>query len=115
MTTQDVVFLSTEEFDEISDSGSWLTLLVAIAGPGFVSGTQDMMQDLGFSHIAISLAFSIYALGFGLGPLVLAPISEVYGRNTMYRASMVLFTRGSNRVLLAESSLTLSLQSSTSH
>lgn len=51
-----------------------------------------MQRELNLSHIMASLAFSLYPLGFGLGPLVLAPISEVYGRNPMYLVSTVLFT-----------------------
>ncbi|KAK9894077.1 MFS general substrate transporter [Cystobasidium minutum MCA 4210] len=72
--------------------GAWLTTLVAIAGPGFVAGTASMQRELNLSHIMASLAFSLYPLGFGLGPLVLAPISEVYGRNPMYFVSTILFT-----------------------
>ena len=64
-----------------------------MAAPGFVMGLADMQQDLGISHFLASLALSIFALGFALGPLVLAPISEVYGRNPMYLSSTVLFTR----------------------
>lgn len=67
--------------------------LVAIAGPGFVAGLASMQRDLDVSHFIASLAFGIYALGFGLGPLVLAPLSEVYGRNPMYIGSTILFTR----------------------
>lgn len=55
-----------------------------------------MQAELGLSHIMASLAFSLYPLGFGLGPLVLAPISEVYGRNPMYLVSTILFTRAYN-------------------
>lgn len=55
-----------------------------------------MQAELGLSHIMASLAFSLYPLGFGLGPLVLAPISEVYGRNPMYFVSTILFTRKSS-------------------
>lgn len=51
-----------------------------------------MQRELNLSHIMASLAFSLYPLGFGLGPLVLAPISEVYGRNPMYFVSTILFT-----------------------
>jgi MFS family permease len=31
-------------------------------------------------------------IGFGLGPLVLAPLSEIYGRNKIYHGGNVLFT-----------------------
>lgn len=50
--------------------GSWLTTLVAIAGPGFVMGIEDMQRDLGVSHFVASLAYGLYPLGFGIGPLV---------------------------------------------
>ena len=56
-------------------------------------GLADLQEDLRVGRIVGSLSFSLYALGFGLGPLVLAPISEVYGRNPMYLGSTVLFTR----------------------
>lgn len=31
-------------------------------------------------------------IGFGIGPLVLAPLSEIYGRNKIYHWGNVLFT-----------------------
>lgn len=71
-----------------------------------------MQRDFGWSHIEVSLAFSVYALGFALGPLVLAPISEVYGRNPMYRWASVLFTCQSTPSLKRHS-LTGTLQYST--
>ncbi|KAF9553357.1 MFS general substrate transporter [Agrocybe pediades] len=37
------------------------------------------------------LSISLYIEGLGLGPLVFGPLSEVYGRNLIYRASYVLF------------------------
>lgn len=95
----------------LAPKGSWLTTLVAIAGPGYVMGTAQMQQELGISHIVAALSFSLYPLGFGMGkttspyrvcftlmvvrvgPLVLAPISEIYGRNSLYWSSTLLFTR----------------------
>ena len=55
-------------------------------------GLADLQRELGVGSFEGSLSFSIFALGFGLGPLVLAPISEVYGRNPMYLGSSVLLT-----------------------
>lgn len=34
-----------------------------------------------------TLAVSLFVLGLGLGPLLLGPVSEVYGRNIVYRLS----------------------------
>jgi MFS family permease len=35
------------------------------------------------------LAISLYVEGLGLGPLLVGPLSEVYGRNIVYRVSFV--------------------------
>jgi len=37
------------------------------------------------------LGISIYVMGLGTGPLFSGPLSEVYGRNIVYRVSFVLF------------------------
>jgi MFS family permease len=37
------------------------------------------------------LGVSLFVLGLGLGPLVAGPMSEIYGRNVIYRYSFALF------------------------
>jgi MFS family permease len=37
------------------------------------------------------LGVSLFVLGLGLGPLVAGPMSEIYGRNIVYRVSFTLF------------------------
>lgn len=37
------------------------------------------------------LGVSLFVLGLGLGPLVAGPMSEIYGRNVIYRVSFSLF------------------------
>ena len=37
------------------------------------------------------LGVSLFVLGLGLGPLVAGPMSEIYGRNVVYRVSFTLF------------------------
>jgi MFS family permease len=36
------------------------------------------------------LALSLYVEGLGLGPLLVGPLSEVYGRNVVYRVSLAM-------------------------
>ncbi|CAL5868906.1 uncharacterized protein PFLUO_LOCUS3133 [Penicillium psychrofluorescens] len=43
---------------------------------------------------APSLPTALFVLGFGLGPLFLAPLSELYGRRIIYLACFVAFTIG---------------------
>ena len=38
-----------------------------------------------------SLTVSIYLLGYAFGPLVIAPLSEFYGRLPVYYTSSILF------------------------
>ncbi|KAI0723437.1 MFS transporter [Earliella scabrosa] len=48
-------------------------------------------QDLHTIHEVTILSISLYVMGLGLGPLVVGPLSELYGRNVIYRTSYVLF------------------------
>ncbi len=37
------------------------------------------------------LSISLYVIGLGIGPLFVGPLSELYGRNIIYRVSYILF------------------------
>ncbi|KAI4197196.1 MAG: hypothetical protein LQ350_006084 [Teloschistes chrysophthalmus] len=43
------------------------------------------------SEALSSFAVSVYVLGFGIGPLILAPSSELWGRNIVFNVTNVLF------------------------
>lgn len=52
-----------------------------------------LLEDLGSDSETIgSFVVSIYVLGYALGPLVLSPLSELYGRLPVYHISNILFT-----------------------
>ncbi|PIL36732.1 MFS general substrate transporter [Ganoderma sinense ZZ0214-1] len=50
-----------------------------------------LVQDLHTSHEVAILSVSLYVIGLGIGPLFVGPLSELYGRNIIYRTSYVLF------------------------
>jgi multidrug resistance protein len=51
----------------------------------FAPGVADLMKDFHQTNSTIgSFTVSIYLLGFGLGPLFIAPMSELYGRLPVY-------------------------------
>ena len=53
---------------------------------------DEVMDDFGLaSPVLSSLVVSIYVLGWGVGPLVLGPLSEVYGRLPVYTVSNVVY------------------------
>lgn len=43
------------------------------------------------SNLLASFVVSIYILGFAIGPLIIAPLSELYGRYWLYNGSNLLF------------------------
>ena len=50
------------------------------------------MEDFSITNTVVqSLVVSIYLLGFALGPLVIAPLSELYGRLWIYHICNICF------------------------
>ncbi|KAI0939121.1 hypothetical protein AcV5_000624 [Taiwanofungus camphoratus] len=50
-----------------------------------------LAEDLHTVHEVTILSISLFVLGLGIGPLLVGPLSEVYGRNNIYRVSYFLF------------------------
>lgn len=70
----------------------FFTAEVAATASAYVPGISKMEAELGNKHEVSLLGISIYALGFSLPPLVLAPFSEVFGRNGVYLLSHAVYT-----------------------
>ncbi|KIK70121.1 hypothetical protein GYMLUDRAFT_151768 [Collybiopsis luxurians FD-317 M1] len=69
-------------------SSSALCVTCASSAAAF---TEDgVSETFHVSHEVAILAISIFVEGLGLGPLLAGPLSEVYGRNIIYRVSFVL-------------------------
>ncbi|ORY83005.1 major facilitator superfamily domain-containing protein, partial [Leucosporidium creatinivorum] len=67
------------------------TFIASIVGTSFAIGSASLEADLGCSHELAILALVTYFAGFGLAPLVLAPLSELMGRSPVYKGSAVLW------------------------
>ncbi|OAX40792.1 MFS general substrate transporter [Rhizopogon vinicolor AM-OR11-026] len=52
---------------------------------------QGAAQTFHVSREVTVLGISLFVTGLGAGPLLVGPLSEVYGRNTVYRISYALF------------------------
>uniref|UniRef100_V5EXJ7 Synaptic vesicle transporter SVOP and related transporter n=2 Tax=Kalmanozyma brasiliensis (strain GHG001) TaxID=1365824 RepID=V5EXJ7_KALBG len=73
--------------------GVLFTAEVAATASAYVPGIPSMERDLGITDHELSLlGIAIYPLGFALPPLVLAPLSEVFGRNPMYLVCHLCYT-----------------------
>jgi len=63
---------------------SLATLAVALASSAYSGATDSIATELGGSSTVITLGVSLFVLGFALGPLLWAPLSEIFGRRNLY-------------------------------
>ncbi|KAH0592791.1 hypothetical protein MHUMG1_09436 [Metarhizium humberi] len=71
---------------------SFATLVVIMASTAYAIGIPGMAKDFGIENrTALTLGVSTYLFGLSLGPLVLAPISDMYGRRPVYMVSLFSF------------------------
>lgn len=72
---------------------SALTFVTPLASSIFAPGVPLFMKEFGSDNTTLaSFVVSVYLLGFVLGPLFVAPVSEIIGRNPVYHAGNILFT-----------------------
>lgn len=59
----------------------------------YSAGIPGMMETFGITNkTLLVLGITTYLFGLALGSIILAPLSEMYGRRPIYLCSMVLFT-----------------------
>jgi multidrug resistance protein len=69
-----------------------ITLISPLASSFFAPGVPQVMRAFDeHSNLIATFVVSIYLLGFAIGPLMIAPISEIYGRKPIYDICNVLF------------------------
>ncbi|RGP79676.1 hypothetical protein FLONG3_2230 [Fusarium longipes] len=69
------------------------TFVVYTSSAIYTSSTEGIMRAFGVSQLKATLGLSLYVLGYGTGPLVFSPLSEIprIGRNPVYIVTMFLF------------------------
>ncbi|KNG49246.1 proteasome component pre4 [Stemphylium lycopersici] len=69
-----------------------VTLITPLASSFFAPGVPQVMRAFNeTSNVMASFVVSVYILGFAIGPLIIAPMSELYGRMPLYNISNALF------------------------
>jgi len=68
------------------------TFSVTFASSVYVSGIEGVSQRFDVSAEVATLGLSLFVLGFALGPLIWAPLSEVYGRKSIFVVSYAAYT-----------------------
>ncbi|KAH9886328.1 major facilitator superfamily domain-containing protein [Xylariomycetidae sp. FL2044] len=67
------------------------SLCVTCASSIYTSTYGQMNPEFGISDIVGTLGLSTFVLGISLGPLLMSPLSEFYGRRPIYLVSWALF------------------------
>ena len=71
---------------------SAITFLTPLASSQFAPGVPEVMRDFNStSDLLEGFMVSVYVLGFAFGPLIIAPLSEMYGRLPLYHSCNFLF------------------------
>lgn len=69
-----------------------MTFLTPLASSMFAPGVEGVLIEFHSTSITLgSFVVSIYVLGYCIGPLFVAPLSEMYGRAPVYHVSNVLY------------------------
>ncbi|KAI1348975.1 polyamine transporter 3 [Xylaria sp. FL0043] len=71
---------------------SFGTLAVSISTSSFSSALPQLQADFHVSAELSIASVSLYVLGFAIGPMVFAPLAELYGRQKVYAAAFSLTT-----------------------
>lgn len=78
-------------------AASFFSLTVSLGSAMFSQGTDVIVEKFHVGRTVATLGVSFYVLGFASGPIVWAPLSEMYGRKAVFLPSclgFVCFTFG---------------------
>ncbi|KAJ5577973.1 MFS transporter cpaT [Penicillium hispanicum] len=69
-----------------------ITLLTPLGSSMFAPGVTQLVVDFNITSTELaSFVVSVYLLGYCFGPLLIAPISEIYGRRWVYNICNLLY------------------------
>ncbi|KAL1978211.1 hypothetical protein VTN31DRAFT_1070 [Thermomyces dupontii] len=60
------------------------TLAVALVSSAYSGGVPEIILEFGISQDVVTLGISLFVLGFAIGPLLWAPLSELWGRQILF-------------------------------
>ncbi|KAE8313817.1 MFS general substrate transporter, partial [Aspergillus transmontanensis] len=63
---------------------AFAVLAVAFASTAYTSGVSEIMQEFQVSRTVAILGVTMFVFGFAFGPLIWAPLSELYGRQIVF-------------------------------
>lgn len=70
---------------------SYINVLVASQASVYSTGQAQIENEFGISEELAIAGLSLYVLGFAIGPMIFAPLSETFGRRMIYVVCWFLF------------------------
>ena len=67
------------------------TFCVAFTSSVYTTAYGQIMEEFQVSEIVATLGLSLFVVGLALSPMVLAPLSEFYGRKPVYTISLLVY------------------------
>jgi len=70
-----------------------LTTSIYIGSSIYSPGEMEVEQEFGVSQVVATLGLTLFVAGYGLGPMIWAPLSEIpqIGRNPIYLSTLLVF------------------------
>ncbi|ROT35046.1 polyamine transporter 3 [Sodiomyces alkalinus F11] len=64
--------------------------VVAFCSSVITPGISELAEEFAISNVAALLSVTVFVVGFGVGPMAFAPLSEIYGRRIIYGSTLLL-------------------------
>ncbi|RAK99555.1 MFS transporter [Aspergillus ibericus CBS 121593] len=77
--------------DDPENPLNWPTSKTPLASSMFTPGLRGVMSDFHTTNATLGSVVTVFVLGYMVGPFVIAPLSEIYGRVPVYHVCNVLF------------------------
>ena len=71
---------------------AFATLAVAFVSSAYTGSTRQIIEEFGCSQEVATLGVALFVLGFAVGPLLWAPLSELYGRQVLFFGTYAVLT-----------------------
>ncbi|TVY37410.1 Efflux pump [Lachnellula occidentalis] len=68
------------------------TLAVAFVSSAYSGGIEEIILEFHIGEEVATLGLSLFVLGFAIGPLIWAPMSELYGRQYLFFGTYMMLT-----------------------
>ncbi|WVQ83155.1 hypothetical protein IAT38_005293 [Cryptococcus sp. DSM 104549] len=91
LSPQNPFFFSTKRKLAITVVATFFTMMTAANTSAYSIGEVSMCKDLGCNDLQAAGGLGVYAFGFAVAPMVLAPLSEEFGRRWTYVCAVIIY------------------------